>query len=152
MVAAYELATRSIMPCGWPMGYAKVDDCEVVERCSEDEHIKLLKDLAAMRPDRDGHDPRKGYALAQLVELGVPGYVLPCRYCGNPKGSGRHDVGQPHGVVLEWCCSHIELFTAKVALGRIRAAIVESAGVCVGLLPAFDQILEESGVSCHTDL
>jgi hypothetical protein len=135
------------------MGYAKIEDCEVVERCSEEAHIMLLKELAAIRPDnRDGHDPRVSRAIAQLAEMGVPGYVVPCQFCGNPKGAGRHDVGQPHGVVLEWCCSHVELFTAKVALCRIRKAITELIGPQGGVLLNFDKILEEAGVSCHTDL
>ena len=142
-----------LYPCGWPLGIAKLADCEVTERCSEEEHLKLLKQLAAMERDwRDGYDPRKSLALAQLVEMGVPGYVLPCPFCGNVKGAGRHDVGQPQATVIEWCCAAVELRATRDMLGKARGLIESDVGrdIRYGILEKFDKMLGEAGVSCHT--
>lgn len=38
--------------CGWPEGEAKVSDCTLVKRCSDDEHIKQLESLANSRGKR----------------------------------------------------------------------------------------------------
>lgn len=56
--------------CGWPPGLAKVDDCELVEACSDEESLSLLKRLAGMEaPD----DHRMLYAKRKLAEMGMPG-------------------------------------------------------------------------------
>ncbi len=38
--------------CGWPEGEALVSDCELVKACSDEEHMKLLQDLAEVKPGR----------------------------------------------------------------------------------------------------
>lgn len=47
-----------VCPCGWPLGYAKASDCEIVKKATDDESVKLLHELADMKAD----DPRRSYA------------------------------------------------------------------------------------------
>lgn len=49
--------------CGWPFGYAKIDDCELVQKASEAERDALLRKLATMR---DTSDTRRQYARRRL--------------------------------------------------------------------------------------
>ena len=49
--------------CGWPPGEALVSDCRLVEACSAEEHLKLLRQLAAM----SGEDSRKRHAINALA-------------------------------------------------------------------------------------
>lgn len=51
--------------CGWPEGYARTSDCILLKSCSDEEHLKLLRDLAAM----SGRDMRKTHAIAALEKL-----------------------------------------------------------------------------------
>lgn len=44
--------------CGWPEGYAKLSDCEVVKTATDAEHRKTLEQMASM----NGNDHRKRYA------------------------------------------------------------------------------------------
>lgn len=34
--------------CGWPGGMAKLEDCRVIHRCTEEEHLKLVNEIASM--------------------------------------------------------------------------------------------------------
>ena len=34
--------------CGWPSGLARVKDCLLVKSCSDEEHLKLLREIAGM--------------------------------------------------------------------------------------------------------
>lgn len=49
-----------IMWCGWPEGWAKRSDCVLVESCTDEEHWKLVKEIAATRPD-----PGEGFSYRQ---------------------------------------------------------------------------------------
>lgn len=49
--------------CGWPFGYAKINDCELVQKTSEAERDALLRKLATMS---DTSDPRRRYARRRL--------------------------------------------------------------------------------------
>lgn len=53
---------REVMWCGWPEGWAKRADCELIESCSDAEHWKLIEELARM----GGPDARQRYAFAIL--------------------------------------------------------------------------------------
>lgn len=32
--------------CGWPEGEARVADCDLIKECSDEEHLKLLTEIA----------------------------------------------------------------------------------------------------------
>jgi len=49
--------------CGWPLGYADIDDCELVRKTSEAERDALLQRLATMH---DTSDPRRRNARRRL--------------------------------------------------------------------------------------
>ncbi len=51
-----------LSPCGWPCGEAKVIDCELIESCTDEEHLTLLQTLANMSEG----DPRRAYAREEL--------------------------------------------------------------------------------------
>jgi len=34
--------------CGWPEGEARVADCDLVKTCSDEEHLKLLTEIASI--------------------------------------------------------------------------------------------------------
>lgn len=50
--------------CGWPDGTAALDDCTRVHACSDAEHLKLLRELAAANTGR-----RSIKARAELQRL-----------------------------------------------------------------------------------
>lgn len=52
--------------CGWPDGIARAADCWLKKSCTDEEHLKLLKEIAKS----DGRRARK--AKAALVALGSP--------------------------------------------------------------------------------
>jgi len=41
-VAYADYASGHLSPCGWPEGEAKIADCDLVERCSDEEHAKSV--------------------------------------------------------------------------------------------------------------
>ena len=41
--------STELIACGWPETFAKVEDCELIEACSDDEHWTLVKAVAASR-------------------------------------------------------------------------------------------------------
>lgn len=49
---------HDVMPCGWPEGYARPSDCVVIETCSDEEHWKLVREIAKARPDPGCHSRR----------------------------------------------------------------------------------------------
>lgn len=49
--------------CGWPAGEAKMDDCWLKKMCSDEEHIKWLKDISKSEGKRGN---RARQALAAL--------------------------------------------------------------------------------------
>lgn len=51
-----------IASCGWPIHLARTSDCELVKAATDDEHSKLLREMAEM----PGHDHRRSYARAAL--------------------------------------------------------------------------------------
>jgi hypothetical protein len=34
--------------CGWPGGMTKLSECRVIKRCSDEEHLKLVNEIANM--------------------------------------------------------------------------------------------------------
>lgn len=38
--------------CGWPEGEAKLSDCKLIYACTDEEHVKLLKEIAAANAGR----------------------------------------------------------------------------------------------------
>lgn len=51
--------------CGWPEGEGRLSDCSILERCSDAEHVTLLREVAGIGPD----DRRARMAAARLAEL-----------------------------------------------------------------------------------
>lgn len=47
---------------GWPFGWAKASDCELLRACPDEEHERLLRDMAASDPK----DRRCRYARLKL--------------------------------------------------------------------------------------
>jgi hypothetical protein len=41
--------SNCISTLGWPESYVDVKDCEIDEKCSDEEHIKLLRELASSK-------------------------------------------------------------------------------------------------------
>lgn len=52
---------------GWPYGYAKISDCDLVEECSLSEHVALLRRIEVYRPE--GGDRRPEMARRALEAL-----------------------------------------------------------------------------------
>jgi hypothetical protein len=55
-----------LMPCGWPEGFAKISDCELIESCSDEDHWKLVGEIADMPNDPGRRSIRKAYCFALL--------------------------------------------------------------------------------------
>lgn len=53
-----------VVPCGWPLGYAELSDCDLIETASDEYRAKLLFDMSQINED----DPRKDYAVERLKE------------------------------------------------------------------------------------
>lgn len=49
--------------CGYPDGVSSVDDCELVEACSDEEHWSLVEEVA-----RDGTGRRQGHCIRRLIQ------------------------------------------------------------------------------------
>lgn len=50
---------REVCCCGWPCSYAKIADCELKEKASEQERQDMLEKLAAITAQSD---PRRRHA------------------------------------------------------------------------------------------
>lgn len=61
-------ARGEVSACGWPETIAKAADCELVEACSDDEHLAMLREWAT----RAG-DYRATVCRRQLAALGAAG-------------------------------------------------------------------------------
>jgi hypothetical protein len=59
-----------LMWCGWPPGMARTSDCELVESCSDEESLDMLKKVAEIRGD-SGYDRRAMLAKRRLESMGV---------------------------------------------------------------------------------
>lgn len=44
----------SLAWCGWPAGEAKISDCTLLKRCSDAEHLSILRELATSGGRRAG--------------------------------------------------------------------------------------------------
>lgn len=53
--------------CGWPDGLARTSDCEIVKRCSDEEHVAWLRQIA---DGAGGH--RQTRAEAALAAMPAP--------------------------------------------------------------------------------
>ena len=53
LVAFADYDRNEVVCCGWPLSIVKVADCKLVTSCSDEEHRKLLDDLANMREQSD---------------------------------------------------------------------------------------------------
>ena len=54
-----------LVPCGWPLSYAKTSDCELVNAATDEVRADLLHRLAAMN---DQSDPRCRYATHVIAQ------------------------------------------------------------------------------------
>lgn len=55
--------------CGWPDGLARTSDCTIVKRCSDAEHVAMLREIASS----SGRRGRR--AQAELAQLAVSAFV-----------------------------------------------------------------------------
>ena len=53
--------------CGWPDGLARTSDCELVKACSDEEHMRMLRQVAESKTGR-----RAAYAKRELDRLITP--------------------------------------------------------------------------------
>lgn len=65
VVAYVDEARGEVTPCGWPFCWARLEDCDMKERASDEESEKLLQELAAM-PGSE-HDYRRTWARGVLA-------------------------------------------------------------------------------------
>lgn len=68
-VVAGVFPNGDILCAGWPCSLAKVGEYEITERCSPEEHEKMIRDCAAMGSFFDSSsycDPRKSLAMEIL--------------------------------------------------------------------------------------
>ena len=65
-VVAYVSGDR-LAWCGWPDGTAALEDCEIISYCTDEEHLKQLRECAASSGARASH------ALQALRQLEEPG-------------------------------------------------------------------------------
>lgn len=49
--------------CGWPCGEARLEDCTLIRKATDEERIVLLQTMADMQND----DPRRSYARWRLA-------------------------------------------------------------------------------------
>jgi hypothetical protein len=54
---------RDLIPCGWPLSFARPTDCRLIEKAMPETRLNLLRELATMQ---DGSDPRCSGARAAL--------------------------------------------------------------------------------------
>lgn len=66
LLAWGDAARGEVSACGWPETIAKMADCDLVEACSDEEHVALLREVAASGRG----DYRAGVARRQLAVLG----------------------------------------------------------------------------------
>lgn len=57
-----------LIPCGWPLSYAKTSDCELTKAATDEEREALLNRMADMKDD---NDPRCRHGRWRL---GIRGY------------------------------------------------------------------------------
>jgi len=63
LVAAVDPTGRDLVCAGWPESMAKISECEVTYRCSDEEHGKLVRHIASIRPDnRSSYSPRQSWS------------------------------------------------------------------------------------------
>lgn len=62
LVAYAEPERDEVVPCGWPCCVAKISDCDLIERASDEASHRLLLDLANMSE----HDMRRSWARRKL--------------------------------------------------------------------------------------
>ena len=82
IVAVVDSDRGQLSWCGWPKGWADIGDYTLVKSCSDEDRIKLLKEMAKMG-DRSDH--RYRYAVAKLAELDEK------RRCGGPRFEDYED-------------------------------------------------------------
>lgn len=51
-----------VCACGWPETKVRIEDCELVRACSDQQNQRLLYELA----DKRDYDSRKAYAVREL--------------------------------------------------------------------------------------
>jgi len=63
-LVAYATETE-VIPCGWPLSYAKKEDCDLIKKATPEQKLQLLNEIAAS----DGNDPRTRYAISILAAI-----------------------------------------------------------------------------------
>lgn len=66
LVAYVDEARGELVPCGWPMCFARVEDCDLREACTDAESEALLLRLAEM--PGQAYDARRSWAQRRLRE------------------------------------------------------------------------------------
>lgn len=57
--------------CGWPEGWAQLSDCELVKTCTDEQHWKLVEEIARSSQDHRGRYCR--WLLEQRIAQGAQG-------------------------------------------------------------------------------
>lgn len=63
LVAVVKSENDELIPCGWPLSFARLSDCELVRAATDEQRMKLLREMAEMRDDSD---PRCRHAKWRL--------------------------------------------------------------------------------------
>ena len=58
VVAYADPSSKELAPCGWPITFATIGDCEIVRRATDAEHLKLVHEIWNWEGERGGLDPR----------------------------------------------------------------------------------------------
>lgn len=69
LVAFADADRDEIAWCGWPPGFAKLSDCDVVQKASDADSLKLLREIAGM--GGNDRDHRRSWARSTLAEMGL---------------------------------------------------------------------------------
>lgn len=63
LVAVARTEQDEIIPCGWPLSFARLSDCDLVRAATDEQREALLNQMADMQ---DGSDPRCRHARWRL--------------------------------------------------------------------------------------
>lgn len=56
-VAYTDAARDELAWCGWPEGWAKLSDCEITNRCTDEEHMRLVSEWCDRPNLKDNGEP-----------------------------------------------------------------------------------------------
>ncbi|MDX6480314.1 MAG: hypothetical protein QOG85_824 [Gaiellaceae bacterium] len=88
LVAFVDEGRDELVPCGWPLTFAKLSDCTLVKACTDEESAKVLRQLRDMH---DQSDPRSRWAQRQAALAAPEGWHSKAGW------SGKAHYVLPHG-------------------------------------------------------